>query len=159
MLVSLIRQGVSAISLIELVTIATASRPHVSAAPTAASTEGREALLTPALPGVPADVGDTLPEALLECLGACLSSLLDGGSQKEEEATAHLQGIVRCLAGQGGSNQDNEAEALMGSLRNTAWQLMQECVDQLEPTAYSRAAVVELLDTMATIISQQVIKA
>ena len=99
-------------------------------------------------------------EALTEALGACLSSLVTGSSEAgEAKALEHLQGVVQCLSAQGGDDvmgHDEEVELLITVLRDTAWQLLQEGVDRLDPTAYSRGSVVQLLGLMGAVTSQQV---
>ena len=162
-LTALMVQGVSAVSLATMTAAATADGPV--AAPRGASAQGDGSTVpAAALTGVPADVSDAMMEALSESLGACLSRLLDPDSAPEEkqDLVGRLGGVVRSLAAQGPppAHDDEaaaaESELLLGVLRDTAWQLMQESVDRLEPSAFGRAAVVELLDCMASIASQQV---
>ena len=150
-LATLMCNGVSISSLAAITSSAIAAGPVISPRGTTDREDGVGSL--PILTGVPADMSDALMEALSEALGVCLSRLLDPNGGQEKESLEFLHGIVRSLASEGGLSFD---EDLLGLLRDTSWQLMQDSVDRLDPKAYSRPAVLELMDCMASIVSQQV---
>lgn len=150
-LVTLMGNGVSVSSLASMTSSAIAAGPVISPRGTTDQEDGVGSL--PVLTGVPADVSDALMDALSEALGVCLSQLLDPHGGQEKESLRTLHGIVRSLVSEGGLPFD---EDLLGLLRDTSWQLMQDSVDRLDPKAYSRPAVLELMDCMASVVSQQV---
>ena len=169
--------GCSARSLLDMVSASVAPGPvQIASAP---APEGDAAAPSPPhLPGLPVDASEVVAEALAELLSDCLPKLLPkggdsdsptgpGGAEPEGPEATHalqqLRGVMRCLSatatspeGNNSTNAEEEAEMVVGLLRDTAWSLLQEGVDRLGPAAYSRAAVVEVLDMMGGVASQQV---
>ena len=169
--------GCSARSLLDMTSASIAPGPvQIASAP---APEGDAAAPSPPhLPGLPVDASEVVAEALAELLSDCLPKLLPkggdsdsptgpGGAEPEGPEAAHalqqLRGVMRCLSatatspeGNNSTNAEEEAEMVVGLLRDTAWSLLQDGVDRLGPAAYSRAAVVEVLDMMGGVASQQV---
>ena len=97
----------------------------------------------------------------MAALGSCLQVVLSqaGGQQAgsdEEQALGHFDGIIKCLSSSQDGNMPNADSCPLGDLRDSAWQLMQDSIDKLDPSAYSRASVAHVMDVMAALGPQQV---
>ena len=133
---------------------------HTSASASASVSEGSP---QSALPGVPADVREVVFEACSEALGSCLEALTPmgglpppGGGVYEAVALKNLQSLVKCLSSSTPQGGGEQGDIPLGDLRDMAWQMLQDVVDGLDPSAYSRPSVVQVMDVMAAISTQQV---